>query len=94
LPPRGLPPGVNPPPSIPAVPPGIRPGVFPPATGLPLLTNRTQVARTVLDEKLLRVILVIEINRPKIELPKAGPAAVGLSAPSASTPAPPEATNN
>ena len=86
LPPGILPPGVvrggvNPLafPGIPGVGvPGVampRPLMIDPNTGLqiptlPLMTNRTDIARTVLDEKLLRVVLVVEISRPRSEQPK------------------------
>ena len=50
----------------------IRPvGVGVPSVPRPLLTNLTQIAKTLLDEKLLRVVLVIEISRPLPEQPKA-----------------------
>ncbi len=80
--PMGLP-GMNPP-AIPGglpIPAGvgiIRPvgvgvgvGVGLPGAPRPVATNLTPVARTVLDEKLLRVVLVIEISRPLPEQPKA-----------------------
>ena len=87
-----LPPGIAPMGVIPgAVFPGVvlpgvvRPGVGLPGVGLPgpALTNLTPVARTVLDEKLLRVVLVIEISRPLSEQPKAVAPAVAPGAPPA-----------
>lgn len=81
--PMGLP-GMNPP-AIPGGLPipvgvGVRPvgvGVGLPGVPRPVATNLTPIARTVLDEKLLRVVLVVEISRPLPEQPKAEvPAAV------------------
>ncbi len=84
-----LPPGIAPVGIIPGavfpgvLPPGaVRPGIGLPGVGVPrpAMTNLTAVARTVLDEKLLRVVLVIEISRSRLEQPKAEAPAVAPKA--------------
>lgn len=88
-------PGMNPP-AVPggfSFPPGVGvgvvrpvgvgvgfPGAVPPRPAL-ISTNLTPIARTVLDEKLFRVVLMIEISRPLPELPNADAPAVAPAVP-------------